>query len=357
MLLFLCACEDNFRIHYGSVVAPAPAHLNLGITSTYSGIALASGSTDGAAISAQFFFGSGAGMTFDSSGNLYVADTSNNTIRKISTANIVSTFAGTAGAPGAVDGTGIAARFDSPGGIVADSGNNLFVTDSDNNQIRKITPAGVVTTFAGSGATASVDGTGPAAQFNYPYAIAIDSANNLYVTDIGSHVIRKITPGAVVTTLAGSAGMFGSTDGTGAAARFNDPEGLAVDSSGNIFVADSGNATIRKITPAGVVTTFAGSGVNGSADGIGLAAEFDWPMGIAFDSSDNLYVSDWSGNNVRKITPAAVVSTLSGVAGNVGSTDGTGALAEYMWPCGAAVNSSNILFIGDCGNHNIRKVE
>ena len=186
-----------------------------------------------------------------------------------------------------------------------------------NDTIRKITPAGVVTTFAGTaGQSGSADGTGAAARFTNPEGTAVDGAGNVYVADTFNDTIRKITPAGVVTTLAGTAGQGGSADGTGAAARFAFPTGVAVDGAGNVYVADTDNDTIRKITPAGVVTTLAGTaGQSGSADGTGAAARFNSPFGLAVDGAGNIYVADEDNDAIREITPAGVVSTLAGTAG------------------------------------------
>ena len=180
------------------------------------------------------------------------------------------------------------------------------------------------------GPVGSADGTGSAARFNDPDGVAVDGAGNVYVADTFNDTIRKITPAGVVTTLAGSPGQVGSADGTGSAARFNDPEGVAVDAAGNVYVADTRNDTIRKITPAGVVTTLAGSpGQAGSADGTGSAARFDFPNGVAVDGAGNVYVADAGNDTIRKITPAGVVTTLAGTAGQSGSADGTGSAARF----------------------------
>ena len=185
------------------------------------------------------------------------------------------------------------------GGVAVDSSGNVYVADNLNFLIRKITPAGVVTTFAGSGVSGSDNGT--AASFNMPTGIAVDSSGNVYVTDGTTLSIRKITPAGVVTTFAGS-GTSGVADGTGTAASFNLPMSIAVDSSGNLYVPDMINSLMRKITPAGVVTTLAASGTAGSTNGIGTAASFASPYGIAADSSGNLYVTDKENVLVRKIT-------------------------------------------------------
>ena len=271
---------------------------------------------------------------------------------------LASTLAGTAPQIGSTDGSGSAARFYGPYGVAADSVGNVYVADAANFTIRKITPAGAVSTLAGTaGQLGSVDGTGAAARFNYPYGIAIDSARNVYVADSSNHTIRKITPAGVVSTLAGMAGQNGSTDGIGAAARFRYPYGVATDSADNVYVTDAGNDAIRKITPAGVVTTLAGMAQQvGSTDGTGSAARFNLPYGIVTDSAGNLYVSDTDNHAIRKITPAGVVSTLAGTAQQKGSIDGSGNAARFNSPAGIAMDSASNLYVSDTGNHTIRKI-
>jgi sugar lactone lactonase YvrE len=272
-----------------------------------------SGTVDGVGIAARFNYPQG--LAADGAGNLYVADTENNTIRVITSAGVVSTLAGEPGISGSADGSGVAARFLHPGGIAIDAAGSIYVADTNNFTIRKITPAGVVTTLAGSpGSSSYSDGTGTAAGFSDPRGIATDSLGNIYVADTEANTIRKITPAGLVTTFAGTPGsaIGGSADGLGAAASFSAPWGIAADSAGNLYVTDSGNSTIRKITPAGLVTTFAGvAGASGTADGTGAGATLALPKGIAIDPSGNLYVADNSGDAIRKITPAGVVTTLA----------------------------------------------
>src|SRR5258706_2232370 len=250
-------------------------------------------------------------------------------------------FAGNMGGAGNVDGAGAAARFNFPKGVALDSAGNIYVSDRENHTIRKITPAGAVSTFAGTpDIFGSADGTGAAARFNLPEGVATDSADNVYVADEGNNTIRKITPAGVVTTLAGRAGFSGGDDGIGAAARFDFPRGVATDNAGNVYVADMFNNTIRKVTPAGVVSTLAGTAaVFGRADGTGTAASFFFPRGVATDSAGNVYVADTSNNTIRKITPAGAVTTLAGTAGLAGSTDATGAAARFNAPAGVATDS------------------
>ena len=330
-----------------------------GVVSTLAGMVGETDSVDGPGSTARFF--SPGGVAADSAGNVYVADTRNHTIRKITSSGVVSTLAGNpawASGPGSADGTGAAASFNFPNGIAADSVGNLYVADTNNHTIRKITPAGVVSTLAGmAGVAGSADGTGAAARFNGPLGVATDSAGNVYVADTRNSTIRKITPAGVVSTLAGKASVTGSVDGTGAAASFNGLSGIATDNAGNAYVADLGNNTIRKITPQGVVSTQAGTaGTIGSADGTGVAASFNAPSGVAVDGSGNVYVTDKGNSTIRKITPAGVVSTLAGTAGVTGSADGTGAAASFNFPDGIAIDGAGNLYVADTVNHTIRKI-
>jgi len=327
-----------------------------GVVTTVAGSPDASGSTDGTGAAARF--NHPIGVVTDSAGNVYVADTANNTIRKITPTGVVSTLAGTASVTGSTDDTDAAARFNRPFGVATDSAGNVYVTDTTNSTIRKITPAGVVSTLAGTAdSVGSADDTGAAARFNESTGVATDSAGNVYVADAGNSTIRKITPTGVVTTLAGTAGVTGSTDGAGAAARFNEPTAVATDSAGNVYVADTTNSTIRKITPAGDVSTLAGAaGSAGSADGTGTAARFNEPTGVATDSADNVYVADAGNSIIRKITPTGDVSTLAGTAGSVGSADGTGAAASFIIPFGVATDSADNVYVADIFNNTIRKI-
>ena len=316
-----------------------------------------SGNVDGVGAAARF--DDPQGVATDNAGNVYVADSSNHTIRKITPAGVVTTLAGSAGVTGSTDATGAAARFASPHAVATDSAGNVYVADRGNHIIRKITPAGEVTTLAGTAGSngGSTDATGPAASFFAPTGIATDSAGNVYVADRGNSTIRKITPAGVVTTLAGSAVFIGSADATGTAARFFWPEGVATDSAGNVYVADTANRTIRKITPAGVVTTLAGTaGVFGSTDATGAAASFASPRGVATDGAGNVYVSDTGNHSIRKITPAGAVTTLAGSAGVTGSSDASGAAASFASPHGVATDSAGNVYVADTNNHTIRKI-
>lgn len=325
-----------------------------GVTSTLAGTAGVLGSADGTGTAASFRYPTG--IAVDANGNLYVTDAGNDTIRKITPGGVVSTLAGTATTIGSSDGTGSSARFDYPFGIVIDSANNLYVTDFSNSTVRKVTAAGVVTTLAGSpGSPGSHDGVGSAAQFLAPTGIALDGQGNLYVSDYRENTIRRITPAGVVTTLAGQAGVSGHAEGTGTAATFDAPLGLAVDGNGNVFVADRGNNVIREISSSGVVTLFSGSGEIGGADGAGTRATFNAPFGLAIDASGNLYVGDSGNNTIRMITSNGTVATLAGDSGS-GSTDGTGASASFNGPNGMATDSAGNVYVADRNNNVIRKI-
>ena len=313
------------------------------------------GYADGTGAAAQF---SGTrGVAVDGSGNMYVADQSNNRIRKIVVATgVVTTLAGS-GTLGNADGTGVAAQFNYPNGVAVDGSGNVYVSDQSNHRIRKIVVAtGVVTTLAGS-TSGNADGTGVAAQFNYPMGVAVDGSGNVYVADQNNNRIRKIVVATgVVTTLAGNSAQ-GNADGTGAAAQFSSPNGVAVDGSGNVYVADLNNNRIRKIVVAtGVVTTLAGSSTAGSGDGTGAAAQFNSPRGVAVDGSGNVYVAEQSNTHIRKIVVATgVVSTLAGSTS--GYTDGTGAVAQFSNPSGVAVDGSGTVYVADTNNNRIRVVK
>ena len=241
-------------------------------------------------------------------------------------AQCVSTIAGST--QGFADGTGTSAMFYNPFGVAVDASGNVYVADTYNHKIRKITSSGLVSTFAGSTA-GFADGTGTAAQFYAPWGVAVDVSGNVYVADAVNGAIRKISPSGLVSTIAGG---------------FSGPHGIAVDTSGNVYVADTNNNIIKKITPSGVVSTLAGSTV-GYLDGIGTSAKFNMPYGIAVDKSGNVYVTDQKNYKIRKITPSGVVSTLAG--STAGGANGTGTAAQFVDIMGVAVDSSGDLYVGD----------
>jgi sugar lactone lactonase YvrE len=328
---------------------------------------------------------------------VYVADTLNSVIRKITPNKIVTTLAGTAETVGGSDGTGTAARFGYPNGVATDMSGNVYVADSSNNAIRKITPAGVVTTLAGLAAQSGSDnGIGGAARFNNPQGLAVDPAGSIYVADRDNRTIRKIAAAAVVTTVAGVAGMTGYSDT--APVLFDFPNGLATDAAGNVYVGDTLNSAVREITQTGTVstpgkglpmispkgiaadaagtlyvadtransilkiangfvTTFAGTGNAGSGNGPRLTATFGNPQGIAMDRAGTFYVADTGNNMIRKIATDGTVSTLAGAAVVGDFKDAKiGTDARFNTPLGVVTDSAGNLYVADTGNGVIRKI-
>ena len=283
----------------------------LGVITLVAGTSGSAGSTDGAGAAARFSQPSGVSST--SGAILTVADTGNATLRRITADGTVITLAGSPTVRGNGDATGTAASFSSPMGLGQDGAGTIFVADTMNHTIRRITFGGIVSTFAGSpGSPGSNDGTGTAARFNSPRGTVVDSSGNVYVADTTNNTIRRITAVGVVSTLAGLAGVTGTDDGTGNGALFNRPDGLATDAAGNIYVADSGNSLVRKISPAGVVTTLAGlPGIAGLLDGTGSGAFFNQPQALAVDSAGNVFVADTGNAALRRVTQAGVVTTVS----------------------------------------------
>ena len=354
----------KFRCVVGNGTASATSAaailtLNTTAVSTYSFTLVAGGesgvgSADGTGSAARF--NRPWATAVDALGNVYVADSFNFIIRKMTPGGVVTTLAGLAGVSGSADGTGSAARFSTLKGVAVDGAGNIYVADY-NCTIRKITPAGVVTTLAGlAGASGNVDGTGSAARFNIPNGVTVDRSGNVYVADQLNMTIRKITPDGVVTTLAGLAGTSGAVDGTGNTARFYSPAGVAVDNLENVYVADQGNHTIRKITPTGVVTTVAGlAGTVGSANGLASAARFTLPSGVAVDITGVVYVADSGDSTIRRITADGQVTTLAGLAGMRNYADGLGSAAIFYGPQGVAVDSAGTaVYVADTGNNRIQ---
>jgi sugar lactone lactonase YvrE len=324
--------------------------------STFAGSALVTGATNGPRTNALFH--DPAGLAIAPDGTIFVADSANHTIRRIATNGLVTTFAGAPGTNGFANGTGGAARFDSPTGLALDAAGNLLVADTGNHTIRRITPAGVVSTLAGfAGQSGFSNAVGTNARFTAPLDVCVAANGTVLVSDSGNHCIRAITPGAAVSTFAGVPETWGSEDGPAAEARFNGPVGLALDPAGNLFVADANNHTIRRVATNGLVTTFAGApGVDGFADGIAAAARFASPAELAFDSEGNLFVADSFNHLVRRITPAGRVSTVSGEPRQEGSTDGVNRAARFFNPYGLAVAPGGAVLVSDTYNATVRRL-
>jgi sugar lactone lactonase YvrE len=303
----------------------------------------------------RFYYTSG--IAVDTLGTVYVADVGNHTIRKISKTGVVSTLAGSPGVSGNADGIGRAAQFQVLAGIAVDLSGNLYVADQGNSTIRKIFPNGRVITLAGlADVRGSVDGDGENARFNYPTGVAVDSLGNIYVADMGNEVIRKITPKGVVSTFAGlklTPGIYLHGHDL-----FKGPKAVAVDSSDNVYVAEAGNHIIRKITQNGLVTRISGDPEHtGSSDEyFNSAARFNSPAGITVDSFGKIYVADTGNHTIRKILVANNVGTLAGSPGIEGTVDAKGKNARFRFPVGIAVDSSGNLFVADSSNSTVRKI-
>ncbi|HEY4327439.1 MAG TPA: NHL repeat-containing protein [Mucilaginibacter sp.] len=312
-----------------------------------------SGYVDGSGPGA--LFNNPQGVTVDSKNNIYVSDSFNNYVRAVTPGGVTSTIAGN-GLLGYVNGAASTSEFYSPVGVVVDGQGNVYVSDFGNNMIRKITPGGVVSNYAGTGVAGYLNGaanTGTLAsksdslaRFNNPQGLAIDAQGNIYVADRGNNVVRKITAAGRVVTMAGTK-TAGYLDATGAAAFLNGPTGVAVDATGNLYVSDQGNAAIRKITPAQVVTTIAG--------GPKQSAMLNYPSGIAIDGQGNLYITD-EGGRILEYTTNSVLYILAGTANIAGFVNGSGATAQFNNPQGIAIDANGNIYVADKNNNCIRKL-
>ena len=319
------------------------------------------GGDGGAAVAAQV--SSPYGVALDGAGNLYIADTGNHRIRKVNSAGVISTVAGngTRGY-GGDGGPATAAQLQLPAGVAADGAGNLYIADFHNHRIRKVNSAGVISTVAGTGAAGYGGDGGPAtaAQLKYPYGLALDGAGNLYIADYENHRIRKMNSAGNISTVAGTgAAGYGGDDGRAVNAKLNYPRDLALDGAGNLYIADGKNHRIRKMNAAGDISTVAGNGAAGYGGDGGAAvdAQLNRPYGVAADGAGNLYIADQTNQRIRKVNAAGVITTVAGT-GTRGS-DGDGgpaAAAQVGRPRGLALDGSGNLYIAEWGNSRIRKV-
>jgi kumamolisin len=341
-----------------NTVTSEPASIDLGSygVTTLAGWPGATGTADGVGRTARFdFVGS---VRTDGAGNVYAIDAGNGTVRKVTPDGVVTTVAGTPGKKGSLDGPASSALFDNPSGVAVGPDGNLYIADHDNYTVRKVQlPSGAVSTIAGQpGVQGTTDGTGNQAKFYDMENLAADGQGNLYVADGTADTIRKVVLATgAVTTLAGQPLVQGSNDGLGGAATFDNPTGVATDSAGNIYVGDTSNDTIRKITPVGLVSTIAGSpGVPGSSDsGRGT---FSGPGGLGVDAQGNIFVGDTFNATVREISAAGIVSTVAGQAGKLENIDGPAEVARFGFPDDIAVGPSGIIYVADGTNNTVRRI-
>jgi sugar lactone lactonase YvrE len=296
-------------------------------------------------------FNKPTGICTDTDLNLYIAERGNYKIRKIAAAGQVTTLAGST--KGFTDGPAATAKFQQPMGITRDAQGVLYVADMTANAIRRIATDGTVSTIAG-GTEGYSPGSVTTAMFYQPAGICVASSGAVYLTDFGNHLVRNIS-GTMVNNVAGYACQSGWADGTGNQARLNGPLGMCIDAQGSFYVADTYGQRIRKVTAAGVVTTIAGSDMQGKADGTGNQATFFQPGAICVDATGNLYVADTENHLIRKITPAGVVTTIAGT-GNTGKADGIGTAASFNSPAGICVDAQGALYVADTYNNLIRKI-
>ena len=308
------------------------------------------------------------GVAVDARGNLYIADADNNRIRTVSTAGIISTIAGngTAGY-GGDGGQATAAELRVPYGVAFDATDNLYIADEQNNVIRKVTTAGIITTVAGNG-TAGYGGDGgqaTAAALYYPTGVAVDARGNLYIADADNNRIRTISTAGIISTFAGTGtGGYTGDGGQATSAKLHYPSGVSVDASGNVYIADQSNSRIRKVNPAGIISTIAGNGTNGySGDGgQATAAGFRGPSGVSVDASGNVYIADYINSVIRTVNTAGIINTFAGrdssgigIAGYTGD-GGAATAAELYFPQGVATDATGNIYIADASNNRIRKV-
>ena len=319
-------------------------------------------------------------VAVDETGSLYIVDTWNHRIRKVDSAGIVTTVAGsgtTGESGGGFSGDGgpaVEAQLRFPGGAALDGSGSLYIVDTWNHRIRKVDSAGIMTTIAGSGTTGEGGGGfggdgGPAveARLRYPYGVTVDETGNLYIADARNHRIRKVDSAGIVTTIAGSGTEgYGGDGGPAVRAQLSHPQGVALDGSGNLYIADAWNHRIRKVDSAGIVTTIAGGGTPGGGrgrfgrdSGLAVRARLKYPQGMALDAAGNLYFADIGNHRIRKVDASGIMRTIAGTGaayGGFGGDGGPALQAMLFSPRGMAADKAGNLYIADIGNHRIRRL-
>ncbi|RKT54564.1 RICIN domain-containing protein [Saccharothrix australiensis] len=319
------------------------------------------GGDDGPATTARL--NTPRGLAADRAGTLYLADTDNHRIRRITPNGTITTVAGTgAGGFGGDHGPATAARLNWPIAVAVDSTGALYIADYANHRVRKVAPDGTITTVAGTGTAGYGGDNGPAtaAALKSPMGVALDSAGALYIADRDNHRVRKVTADGRITTVAGTgAAGFGGDDGPATAAALKSPTRVALDSAGTLYLADSGNHRLRKVTPDGTITTVAGTGTAGSSGDNGPAANatLNNPFGIAVDHDGTLYLADFDNHRVRRITPDGTITTVAGT-GTAGSSgdNGPATAAQLKNPQDVALDSAGALYLAEAHNHRVRRV-
>ncbi|MFD8695475.1 NHL repeat-containing protein [Kitasatospora purpeofusca] len=302
-------------------------------------------------------------VTFDSSGDLYIADYQNHRVRKVSTGGTITTVAGNGvKGYGGDGGPATAASLKDPAGVAVDRIGNLYIADRSNQRVRKVGPDGTITTVAGSGTHGFSGDGGPAtrARLNFPHSIAVDGAGNLFIADDYNHRLRKVGPDGTITTVAGDGTEgYGGDGGPATRAGLNFPHGIAIDAAGTLYIADRYNYRVRKVTPDGTITTVAGTGTRGF-DGDGgpaVRAALNLPQSVALDRAGNLYLADYGNKRVRRVTPDGRITTVAG-DGTEGSRGDSGPAtsAQLNQPLGIAVDAHGDVHLADYGNHRIRRL-
>jgi uncharacterized protein (TIGR03437 family) len=298
-------------------------------------------------------------VSMDTSGNLYILDTSNERIRKVSPAGTIATVVG---GPVGDGGPGVFVGLHELDGLAYDSGGNLYLADATAQRVRRIAPTGVITTVAGNGSQGYSGDGGPAvnAQLSLPRGVATDAGGNLYIAEAGNSRIRKVASNGTISTVAGTGGVgFGGDGGQALNAWLNHPWGVAVDASGNLYIADTTNHRIRKVIPDGNIATIAGTGTAGFGGdgGPATSAMLNAPVAVTLDTSGNLYIADRDNQRVRKLAPNGTISTVAGNGTNAyGGDSGPATSAQLYAPNGVVVDASGNLYITDTQNHRVRQV-
>lgn len=345
-----------------ALISLSSAVYGQGIISTYAGTGFASFAGDnGPAINAQL--SSPTSVAVDAAGNLYIADSANFRIRRVTPSGTITTWAGSGVAGYGGDGaTALGARFRSPRRIAAAADGTLYIADTDDHRVRRVSPTGVISTYAGTG-NAGFSGDGgqaASALLESPGALAVDSAGNLYIADLGNIRVRRVTPAGVISRYAGNGNFVSTGDGGQAInAGLAGISSLAVDSAGNLYIGETSSGRIRRVTPAGIITTIAGTGTTGYTGdgGPATAARLGSIQGLAVDSLGNILIADTDNRRIRRITPNGLINTEAGNGTNGTSGDGAIAtFAQFITPADVASDGTGGFYIADTGAHRIRKV-